>query len=210
MAEDSRPDQRQYHNTTSTYSLPNEYVDTRSVFTVYQLTDLSGVEQNRLELQAQALEQLMHNNIFHSPLVKPNRILDVGCGTGRSTVQLAQKFPDAQIIGVDLSPVPALHSKPDNVEYVQGDIRQLVKSEDKRFTNHSFDYVFSRLLSLGMTDWPGYFSDVSLLLASGGWFEVQEFEIGHHDADGNVITDQTPAMKVFLDLIGTKSFGFGD
>jgi ubiquinone/menaquinone biosynthesis C-methylase UbiE len=181
------------------------------VFSVHsKLTDGSGSEQNRLELQAQALEQLMSNNIFHSPLVKPNRVLDIGCGTGRSTVQLAQRFPDARIIGVDLSPVPAVHPKPDNVEYIQADIRQLMKSDDERFANGSFDYVFSRLLSLGMTDWQGYVSEVSSILAPGGWFEVQEFEIGHHDADGTVITDEIPAMKVFYELLSMEPLPSAD
>ena len=169
----------------------------------HNLTDLSDIEHHRLELQADAHERLQQNNIFHALVVKPKRVLDVGCGTGRSTVQLAQKFPEAQIIGVDLSPVPTVHSKPDNVEYVQGDIRQLMKSGDERFANGSFDYVFSRLLS--MADWRSYISEISSILAPRGWFEVQEFEIGQHDANGNVITDEIPAMTVFYELLSTQS-----
>ena len=82
---------------------------------------------------------------------------------------------------------------------------KLVKSDDERFANGSFDYVFSRLLSLGMTDWEGYVSEVSSILAPGGWFEVQEFEIGHHDANGTVITDEIPAMKVFHELLSIET-----
>lgn len=33
----------------------------------------------------------------------PRRILEVGCGTGRNLVELARRFPSAQITGVDLS-----------------------------------------------------------------------------------------------------------
>jgi S-adenosylmethionine-diacylgycerolhomoserine-N-methlytransferase len=33
----------------------------------------------------------------------PRRILEVGCGTGRNLVELARRFPQAQITGVDLS-----------------------------------------------------------------------------------------------------------
>ena len=167
--------------------------------------DDSGTEQNRLEQQAQALETLMLNEVFHGLPKTPKRILDIGVGTGRSTIQLAQTFPNAQTIGVDLSPVPAIHKQPSNAEFVQGDIRQLSKSGDKRFTTRSFDYVFSRVLSLGMPDWEGYFQDVHSMLAREGRFEVQEFEIGHHDADGVEISETIPAVQVFYDLTGTSA-----
>ncbi|MEB3342574.1 class I SAM-dependent methyltransferase [Okeania sp.] len=36
--------------------------------------------------------------------VKPRRILDLGCGTGSTTLMLKQKFPQAEVTGVDLSP----------------------------------------------------------------------------------------------------------
>lgn len=35
---------------------------------------------------------------------KPKKILDVGCSTGLSTAKLHDSFPDAEIIGIDLSP----------------------------------------------------------------------------------------------------------
>jgi S-adenosylmethionine-diacylgycerolhomoserine-N-methlytransferase len=37
------------------------------------------------------------------PGAPPRRILEVGCGTGRNLVELARRFPPAQITGVDLS-----------------------------------------------------------------------------------------------------------
>jgi ubiquinone/menaquinone biosynthesis C-methylase UbiE len=36
--------------------------------------------------------------------VKPQSILDLGCGTGSTTLMLQEKFPIAQVIGLDLSP----------------------------------------------------------------------------------------------------------
>lgn len=35
---------------------------------------------------------------------KPRRILDLGCGTGSTTLLLKQAFPEAEVIGLDLSP----------------------------------------------------------------------------------------------------------
>ncbi|HUN53850.1 MAG TPA: class I SAM-dependent methyltransferase [Smithella sp.] len=46
------------------------------------------------------------NFIFDSihPVKKDCRILDVGCGWGRITMPVAQKLPEAEIIGMDISP----------------------------------------------------------------------------------------------------------
>jgi ubiquinone/menaquinone biosynthesis C-methylase UbiE len=35
---------------------------------------------------------------------KPKRILDLGCGTGSTTLILKQAFPEAEVMGLDLSP----------------------------------------------------------------------------------------------------------
>ncbi|MES2594145.1 MAG: methyltransferase domain-containing protein [Verrucomicrobiota bacterium] len=36
-------------------------------------------------------------------IAMPQRILEIGCGTGKNLVDLAERFPKAQIIGLDLS-----------------------------------------------------------------------------------------------------------
>lgn len=38
-----------------------------------------------------------------SKTIKPQNILEVGCGTGRNLSSLAKQFPEAQITGIDLS-----------------------------------------------------------------------------------------------------------
>jgi SAM-dependent methyltransferase len=34
----------------------------------------------------------------------PRRVLDLGCGTGNATFLVARRFPEAEVVGVDLSP----------------------------------------------------------------------------------------------------------
>lgn len=156
------------------------------------LTDIfSNYEQDRLEDQAAGLAELMHGKAIHAPLENPTRIIDIGCGTGIQTCQLGAAYPHAQVFGIDLSPVPD-RPKPSNVDFIQGDIRKLI-NKDSRLAAKSFDYVFSRLLVLGMTDWPGYVSDVTSLLKPGGYAEMQDFELKAY-VNGELCSDTWPWM----------------
>ena len=116
----------------------------------------------------------MMGTTVHAPLTRPSLIIDVGCGTGITACQFGNLYPDAQVYGVDLSPVPS-HTKPTNIEYIQGDIRKLMK-QDPVLRPNSLDFVFSRLLILGMTDWAGYVQDMASLLQPGGWIEMQDYD----------------------------------
>jgi trans-aconitate 2-methyltransferase len=42
--------------------------------------------------------------IARIPLKSPRRILDLGCGSGLSTLELRRAYPEAEIVGVDVSP----------------------------------------------------------------------------------------------------------
>lgn len=49
-------------------------------------------------------EGIVRQALVDAVQVKPRRILDLGCGTGSTTLMLKQAFPDAEVIGLDLSP----------------------------------------------------------------------------------------------------------
>ena len=71
----------------------------------------------------------------------PQTILDLGCGTGSSTIMLKQTFPEAKVTGLDISPymlVMALHkAKKANlaIDWQQG------LAEATKFTDQSFDLI---------------------------------------------------------------------
>lgn len=77
---------------------------------------------------------------------QPRRILDLGCGTGSTTLLLKQKFPSAQIFGLDLSPFMLVTAakKAKNagltIEWRHG------KAEQTGFPDGSFDVVTASLL----------------------------------------------------------------
>lgn len=94
--------------------------------------------------------------------------MDIGCGTGATTDELGTLFPQASVYGVDLSTVPALRPKLENIEYIQGDIIKLATTDtDDRLAHGTFDYVFSRFLMGGITDWDKYLK-LCLALAKPG------------------------------------------
>ena len=70
---------------------------------------------------------------------KPKRILDVGCSTGLSTLKLAESFPEAEIVGCDLSPFMlsvarferSMKSGGDRVQYIYGAGENIDFMEDR-------------------------------------------------------------------------------
>ena len=61
-------------------------------------------ELDRLDLTHQMLRVTMRNTLHFAPVDgKFARILDVGTGTGIWAIEMADDYPDAEIIGIDLS-----------------------------------------------------------------------------------------------------------
>lgn len=49
-------------------------------------------------------ESWVRHQLLKSVVRSPHRILDLGCGTGSTTLLLKQAFPEAYVMGLDLSP----------------------------------------------------------------------------------------------------------
>jgi ubiquinone/menaquinone biosynthesis C-methylase UbiE len=77
---------------------------------------------------------------------QPRRILDLGCGTGSTTLMLKQAFPEAEVIGIDLSPYMLVMADRKarqaglEVQWRHG------KAEETGFSEASFDVVTASLL----------------------------------------------------------------
>ena len=59
-------------------------------------------EQDRLDLHHEILLQLMDYKYHLAPLDTPHRILDIGTGTGIWAVDMAYRYPCAEVTGTDL------------------------------------------------------------------------------------------------------------
>jgi SAM-dependent methyltransferase len=97
------------------------------------------------------------------------RILDLGCGTGRSSIALARTYPDATVFGVDLD-LPSIDTAvanvaraglEDRVRFVLGDAAAI--GDDERF---DLVTIFEALHDMG--DPVGALRSARRLLADGG------------------------------------------
>ncbi|WP_376794685.1 class I SAM-dependent methyltransferase [Thermogemmatispora sp.] len=167
---------------------PRRYLDTQP----YLLPKDLG-EVNRLDFQHYVMRSALHGN-YLAPIQQPRRILDVGCGTGQWACELAQQFPQAEVIGLDLEPAKAAASLPANYRFVQGDVLKGLP-----FENDTFDFVHQRLLVLAipLAAWRGVAQELARVTAPGGWVEL--VEAGTHVSH---FTPAGPATQQFLYLMG--------
>ena len=91
-------------------------------------------------------ETLVRQGLLDRIRVKPRRILDLGCGTGSTTLMLKQALTQAQVIGLDLSPYMLVRAE-DKAKKTGLDIQwRHGNAEHTGFPDASFDLVTASLL----------------------------------------------------------------
>jgi ubiquinone/menaquinone biosynthesis C-methylase UbiE len=136
-------------------------------------------EINRLDFQHYMLRYAFQGN-YAAPLHNPRDILDVGTGTGRWAREMAQLFPHARVVGLDLAPPPhdemadsgaGVELRPPNYSFVAGNIL-----EGLPFPDGSFDFVHMRLVFFAVPAdrWPFVIGELVRVTRLGGWVESVE------------------------------------
>ena len=62
-------------------------------------------ELDRIDLKHHVMMLLCNGYLHLAPLVNPKRILDIGTGTGIWAIEMGEQYPEAEVKGIDLSPV---------------------------------------------------------------------------------------------------------
>ncbi len=79
------------------------------------------------------------------PLANPKRVVDLGCGPGNSTELLIERFPNAEVIGVDSSPdmLKQARERLPGRTFVEGDLATWMPEQgtDLLFGNAVFQWV---------------------------------------------------------------------
>jgi ubiquinone/menaquinone biosynthesis C-methylase UbiE len=91
-------------------------------------------------------EQWVRQALLDRIRCQPRRILDLGCGTGSTTLLLQRQFPTAEVIGLDLSPYMLVVA--DDKARTAGlpILFQQGNAEQTQFASGSFDLVTASLL----------------------------------------------------------------
>jgi ubiquinone/menaquinone biosynthesis C-methylase UbiE len=113
----------------------------------------------------------LHLAARHLPT--PQRILDVGCGTGTLLRQAAQRFPDAQLVGVDLA--GAMLAAADTATPAKLPIRFIhARAERLPLADGVFDLVVSTMSFRHWSDQPAGLAQVRRVLTPGGVLVLAE------------------------------------
>lgn len=127
---------------------------------------------------------IMLNNKLHlAPVTNPHRIVDLGCGTGIWCIDMADEHPEAEITGIDLSPIQPTFIPP-NCKFEIDDV-----TAAWTYPPSHFDLVNIRSLYGSIADWPALYAQVYEHLAPGGWLHQLEMSIQFQSDDGSLKPD---------------------
>ena len=109
--------------------------------------------------------------------INPQKIIDIGCGIGNSTAVLAERFPDAEIIGADISDSMleyARNAHP-SIKFIKLDAEH-----DLGKMNDRYDIVFSNACIQWIPNHRKLLNEMMGLLNGGGVLAVQIPEQAKH------------------------------
>ncbi|KAH0538584.1 hypothetical protein FGG08_004834 [Glutinoglossum americanum] len=144
---------------------------------------------------------LLENKLFLSPVgPNPQKVLDVGTGTGIWAIDFADQFPNATVIGTDLSPTQPSWVPP-NCKFEIDDA-----SIEWMYPKESFDFIHVRSLLGSIRDWPAFYQEAyKRHLKPGGWFEQLEMSVTIQSDDDTISEDHVFSRwgRIFV-AIGEK------
>ncbi|PGH27955.1 hypothetical protein AJ80_00209 [Polytolypa hystricis UAMH7299] len=143
-------------------------------------------EIERLDIQHKVFNKVFDERLIFPPVVQPRRILDCGYGSGAWAVEVAEQYPQCEVIGIDITPHMKPDDTPENLWLQLDDLNRTFT-----FPPNYFDLVHSRMVASGLNQqrWPRYVRDIARSLKRGGWVQMVEVYF-NVQSDNGTITDQ--------------------
>ncbi|KAJ5331680.1 Secondary metabolism regulator laeA [Penicillium atrosanguineum] len=129
-------------------------------------------EQDRLDIFHKLLTTARaQDGLIYAPHPSNSRIMDLGCGTGIWSIEVANKYPDSFVVGIDLAPIQP-QNRPKNCDfYAPFDFESpWAMGED------SWDLIHMQMGSGSVMSWPSLYKRVFAHLRPGAWFEQVEID----------------------------------
>jgi len=158
-------------------------------------------EQERLDFKHHVDLMVLKGELYRAPIGDdPRRILDVGTGTGIWAIEMADKFPEAQIIANDLSAIQPRWVPP-NLQF------EIDDCEQEWLYSQKFDFIHIRSMAGSIADWPKLLSRAYDYLNPGGWVEVAEYETWTSTDDDSL--PKTSALYELNEVVNAASVQIG-
>lgn len=176
------------------------------------------LEQDRLELQNDALVKLFGGRLFFAPLSKrnpPRTVLDIATGLGDWAIKMGDEFPQSEIIATDLSPIQPRNVPPNVSFYVEDSyvtpypatflasvlplLTPFCSSQPWDYTE-KFDYIHTRTTAGCWSSFQEQVAEQAFeSLNPGGYFESQEYD-AIVACDDETLDPEGPLARWFHDL----------
>ncbi|KAL1974704.1 hypothetical protein VTN31DRAFT_4908 [Thermomyces dupontii] len=136
-------------------------------------------EMDRLDILHEMFLELLNRRLFLAPVKSPQRVIDLGTGTGIWAIDFADQNPQSEVIGCDLSPIqPTL--VPPNVKFLVDDIES-----EWTYGNDPFDFIHARFLAASIKDFKKLLERCYRSVKPGGWVEFQDWNSHPYSNDGS-------------------------
>ncbi|KAH8106814.1 S-adenosyl-L-methionine-dependent methyltransferase [Cristinia sonorae] len=143
------------NNQNDTYFLPADNEEHRRLDLQHHIYTIS---LNGLYSAPDLVRRALQPRPWSSPAV-----LDVGCGSGRWAIDMANEFPHCEVVGIDLVPPNVQVPLPTNCRFE-------IDDANLGFAHYrnSFDVVQARAVSSGIRDYPWFLNELAEVLRPGG------------------------------------------
>ncbi|KAK3494910.1 S-adenosyl-L-methionine-dependent methyltransferase [Neurospora hispaniola] len=125
------------------------------------------------EKHLDSLEIYYHDNI--------ERVIDIGTGAGFWAIDFADKYPNCEVIGTDISPVQPSWVPP-NLNFEISDA-----SKEWTYKPNYFDLVHVRFFVGAIEDWNAFYREAFKVCKPGGWIEHYDHSPVVTSDDGSVV-----------------------
>ncbi|VTT68375.1 unnamed protein product [Fusarium fujikuroi] len=166
-------------------------------------------QQEAEDLMHEVYRIILGNSLYEAPIGdNPQKVLDIGCGTGIWAIEFADEHPSADVLGVDLSPIQPSFVPP-NCRFEVDDI-----TNEWTYPEDTFDFIHARSMIGCLPDWTEFYRKAFKHTKPGGWVESVELW-GNSKCDDDTLKPESPLHKwveVFkkIESLTGKSFFWDD
>jgi malonyl-CoA O-methyltransferase len=173
------------------------HIDRRQVRHNFSRAAASYEQHDVLQREVQQL--LLGRLDFY--LQQPERVIDVGAGTGRGSALLKKRYPKAQVLALDLA-LPMLRTARQHVSWLKPFQRVCAEATALPLPDHSVDVLHSNLCFQWVDDLAALFGECVRVLKPGGLLTFSTFgpDTLKELRAAWASADQQPHVSRFLDM----------